>query len=409
MVFVVKPFVARRLVCALGSLGGRMVCGGLQNAMLVNHRRGYALVLDGRMRKYINAQVAHHKSLMEQIGKSGELEPKEIARLGKEISALGPLISANEEHCKLEKEVKELERELGSCGNDSEMKLLLEEEISDVVGALAKSEDNLVKVAVPVDPDDQSNAILELRAGAGGKEACLFVEDMLGMYRAHAENMGWKFELLEAAEVDVGGYREVSASLTGAGVYGCMKFESGVHRVQRVPATETQGRVHTSTVTVAIMIEPSDVDITIDERDLRIDTYRAQGAGGQHVNTTDSAVRVTHIPSGVVVACQDGRSQHKNKEKALKVLKARIYDAARIEQEQKHSAERKAQVGSGDRSERIRTYNFPQDRLTDHRINKTEYGLDRLFAGETLNNFTSLLKADFELQRLNEIMAEMKD
>jgi peptide chain release factor 1 len=258
---------------------------------------------------------------------------------------------------------------------------------------------------LPKDEADAKNVILEVRAGTGGDEAALFAGDLFRMYCRHAELQGWKVNILSVSESDVGGYKEVSASITGTGVFAQLKFESGVHRVQRVPATESGGRIHTSAATVAVLPEAEEVDVQINESDLRIDTYRASGAGGQHVNTTDSAVRITHIPTNTVVTVQDERSQHKNKAKAMKVLRARIYDNMRQIADAERTEARKGQVGTGDRSERIRTYNFPQGRVSDHRINLTLYKLDRLIAGDALHEMIDALQTEDQANRLAAIEA----
>nr|WP_281279287.1 peptide chain release factor 1 [Desulfobotulus mexicanus] len=257
----------------------------------------------------------------------------------------------------------------------------------------------LNQLLVPKDPNDGKNIILEIRAGTGGDEAALFAGDLFRMYARFAENSGWKVEILDASEPDVGGFKEVVAMIQGRGVYSVMKYESGIHRVQRVPTTETQGRIHTSAVTVAVLPEAEDVDVHVDEKDLRIDTYRSQGAGGQHVNTTDSAVRITHIPTGIVVQCQDEKSQHKNRLKAMQVLRARMYDALVQEQAAKRSADRKEQVGTGDRSGRIRTYNYPQSRVTDHRIGLTLYRLDAVLQGD-MAQLVDALRTHYQAEAL---------
>ena len=252
---------------------------------------------------------------------------------------------------------------------------------------------------LPKDAADERSAILEVRAGTGGDEAALFAGDLLRMYQRYAEEQGWKVELISASPSDVGGYKEIVASITGRGVFARLKYESGVHRVQRVPATETQGRIHTSTVTVAVLPQAEEVDVQINDADLRIDTYRASGAGGQHVNKTDSAVRITHLPTGVVVAMQEEKTQHKNRAKAMKVLRARLFEAERSRAAATRAADRKSQVGTGDRSERIRTYNFPQGRVSDHRINLTLYKIDRVMQGD-LDDFIDALTAEDQAARL---------
>jgi peptide chain release factor 1 len=259
---------------------------------------------------------------------------------------------------------------------------------------------------LPKDEADEKNAILEVRAGTGGDEAALFAAELFRMYQRYAELRGWRFELLNLAETDLGGYKEAVASIAGRNVFARLKFESGVHRVQRVPATEGSGRIHTSAATVAVLPEAEEVDVEIDEKDLRIDIFRASGPGGQSVNTTDSAVRITHLPSGLVVQQQDEKSQHKNKAKALKVLRARLYEMERARKDAMRAAERKGQVGSGDRSERVRTYNFPQGRVTDHRINLTLHKIDRVLAGEALDELVEALIAEDQARRLAEVGAE---
>jgi peptide chain release factor 1 len=277
-------------------------------------------------------------------------------------------------------DLKELDSYL--AGDDAEMKELAESEIPEIRVELESLDADLQIALVPKDPADSRSAFLEIRAGTGGDEAALFAGDLARMYLKFAETQGWKAEVLSESKAELGGYKEVIMKVAGDRVYGRLKFESGAHRVQRVPATESQGRVHTSACTVAVMAEADPMaETTIDTKDLRIDTFRASGAGGQHVNKTDSAIRITHIPTGVVVECQDERSQHKNKARALSLLQARLEDAARQEQQAKEASERKSLVGSGDRSERIRTYNFPQGRVTDHRINLTLYRLDEMMDG----------------------------
>ncbi len=268
---------------------------------------------------------------------------------------------------------------------------MAEEEIDALGTTLEQAEHDLKIMLLPKDKDDERNAILEVRAGTGGDEAALFAADLFSMYQRFSANQGWRFEVLEISETGIGGYKEASATITGNNVFARLKFESGVHRVQRVPETETGGRIHTSAATVAVLPEAEDVDVTLDDTDLRIDVFRASGPGGQSVNTTDSAVRITHIPTGIVVSQQDEKSQHKNRAKAMKILRARIYDAERARAEAERAASRKGQVGSGDRSERIRTYNFPQGRVTDHRINLTLYKLDKILAGESLDELVDAL------------------
>ena len=280
---------------------------------------------------------------------------------------------------------------------DAEVREMANADVSELETELTELEEQLKLMLLPKDPNDQRTVVLEVRAGTGGDEAALFAGDLFRMYCRYADHQGWKVELLSTAESEAGGYKEVIALVSGKGVFSRFKYESGTHRVQRVPETEAQGRIHTSACTVAVMPEADDVEVDIDPSDLRIDLYRASGAGGQHVNKTESAVRITHVPTGVVVACQDEKSQHKNKAKAMKVLKSRILDAMQAEQHAKMAADRKSQVGSGDRSERIRTYNFPQGRCTDHRVNLTLYKLEAIMQGdldEVIDTLTTHAQAE---------------
>ncbi|WP_436639488.1 peptide chain release factor 1 [Microbaculum sp. FT89] len=284
--------------------------------------------------------------------------------------------------------------------DDPEMADLAEAEVADLQIKIEDLEREMRILLLPRDVADEKGAILEIRAGTGGEEAALFAADLFRMYQRYAELEGWKVNVLSESESDRGGFREIIAEVSGRGVFAKMKFESGVHRVQRVPETEASGRIHTSAATVAVLPEAQDVDIDVDEGDLRIDVYRSSGAGGQHVNTTDSAVRITHLPTGIVVAVQDERSQHKNKAKAMKLLRAKLYDEERERRDSERAADRKGQVGSGDRSERIRTYNFPQGRVTDHRINLTLYKLDKVIAGEALGEVIDALITEDQARRL---------
>jgi peptide chain release factor 1 len=277
---------------------------------------------------------------------------------------------------------------------------MAEEEVQTLRERLPDLEMRVKLSLVPKDADDERNAILEVRAGTGGDEAALFAAELFRMYHRYADLRGWKFELLDLSETGIGGFKEATASIAGRGVFARLKFESGVHRVQRVPETEASGRIHTSAATVAVLPEAEEVDITIEDKDLRIDVYRSSGPGGQSVNTTDSAVRITHLPTGLVVIQQDEKSQHKNKARALKVLRARLYEAQRQALAATRAADRKSQVGSGDRSERVRTYNFPQGRVTDHRINLTLYKIDKVLAGEALDEIIDSLTAADTAERL---------
>jgi len=323
----------------------------------------------------------------------------DIAALGKEYADLRPVVGEIADYRRLLDAIAEAEAMLA----DPEMKELAEEELPALKARIPEVEQSLRLALLPRDAADARPAIVEIRPGTGGDEAALFAGDLLRMYQRYAETKGWKFEIIEESLTELGGIKEVIANVKGEGVFARLKFESGVHRVQRVPTTESGGRIHTSAATVAVLPEAQDVDIRIDAGDLRIDTMRASGAGGQHVNTTDSAVRITHIPSGIVVTSSE-KSQHRNREIAMGVLRARLYDAERQRVDSERSENRKSQVGSGDRSERIRTYNFPQGRMTDHRINLTLYKLDAIMAGD-LDEVVDALIADDQATKLAEIEA----
>ncbi len=323
----------------------------------------------------------------------------DIAALGKEYSDLRPVVEQIAEYRQLLRDIAEAEEMLA----DPEMKSLAEEELPQLRARLPEVEQALRIALLPRDAADARPAIIEIRPGTGGEEAALFAGDLLRMYQRYAERMGWKFEILDLNQSELGGVREVVANVRGEGVFARLKYESGVHRVQRVPETESGGRIHTSAATVAVLPEAQEVDIDIPASDLRIDTMRASGAGGQHVNTTDSAVRITHLPTGIVVTSSE-KSQHRNREIAMEVLRARLYDAERQRQHAERADARKSQVGSGDRSERIRTYNFPQGRMTDHRINLTLYKLDQVMAGD-LNEVIDALIADDQATMLAEMGA----
>ena len=319
----------------------------------------------------------------------------EFRKLSREHSDLSPLVDVYRRYRKVMEEIDE-NRELLS---DSEMKSMAEEELNALEEEKVRLDSEIRLLLLPKDPNDSRNVILEIRAGTGGDESALFSGDLFRMYSRFAEKNRWKVEMLSCSESERGGYKEVIASIEGQDVFAKLKYESGTHRVQRVPETEAQGRIHTSACTVAIMAEAEDVDIDIRPDDLKIDVYRSSGAGGQHVNTTDSAVRITHIPTGTIVACQEERSQIKNRAKAMKVLKTRILDNINQEQNARLAAERKSQVGSGDRSERIRTYNFPQGRMTDHRIGLTLYKLDMIMQGE-IGEIADALRAHYQMEAL---------
>jgi peptide chain release factor 1 len=331
---------------------------------------------------------------------SGELGGGEYAKVSKEHADLAPVISSVEAYRDAVKQQKDAAALADDPGTDSEMRSLAEEEGADLKGRVAKLEHDLRLQLLPKDAADNSSAIIEVRAGTGGDEAALFAADLLGMYQRYAQLQGWKVELLSMSESDLGGIKEATLEVDGRGAYAKLKFESGVHRVQRVPVTEASGRIHTSAATVAVLPEPEDVDVQINDKDLRIDVYRAQGAGGQHVNKTESAVRITHLPTGIAVAQQTEKSQHKNKAQAMKLLRAKLFEIERERIDKERAGERKSMVGSGDRSERIRTYNFPQGRVTDHRINLTLYKLDRIISGDDLGEIVDALVAEDQANKL---------
>lgn len=314
-------------------------------------------------------------------------------KLAKEHGDMKPIVEKYREYSKHKKELEE-NKEMLKESLDDEMKELVKEEISNLEDSIEKEEQDLKILLLPKDPNDEKNVFMEVRAGTGGDEAGLFAEDLLRMYRMFADKQKWKTEIMSISEQGVGGIKEVVFLVKGKGAYSKLKYESGVHRVQRVPATESSGRIHTSAATVAVLPEVEDVDVVINQNDLRIDVYRASGNGGQCVNTTDSAVRITHIPTGVVVTCQDEKSQLKNKDKAMKILKSRLYEKYQEEQNKDIADARKSQIGSGDRSERIRTYNFPQGRVTDHRINMTIYQLDSFLNGDISEMIDALITSD---------------
>ena len=350
-------------------------------------------------------QVVHrHAELQAMLSRVG-LDSARFTQASKEYAELGPLVEAVNELRAAQKEAQDLAGMIADAGTDAEMKALAEEEFRTAKERVPQLERGVQLMLLPKDEADARDAILEVRAGTGGEEAALFAADLFRMYQRYAALRGWKFEVMELSESGMGGYREATATVTGKDVFARLKFESGVHRVQRVPATESQGRIHTSAATVAVLPEAEEVDIKIEDKDLRIDVFRSSGPGGQSVNTTDSAVRITHLPTGVVVSQQDEKSQHKNKAKAMKILRARLYEAQRQKLHDERAASRKGQVGSGDRSERIRTYNFPQGRCTDHRINLTLYELDKVMEGTALDKVVEALIADDEASRLAEFAA----
>ena len=337
-----------------------------------------------------------------QLSRSAELSSKELADFSRELSELRPVCEQIELVRSLESELQDAMTMIAEAAGDQEMQAMAEAEVALLKDRIPGEKERLQLLLLPKDKDDSRNAILEVRAGTGGDEAALFGANLFSMYQRFAAKNGWRFEVMEVSETGIGGYKEATATISGTDVFARLKFESGVHRVQRVPETEAGGRIHTSAATVAVLPEAEEVDIDVDESDLRIDVFRASGPGGQSVNTTDSAVRITHIPTGIVVSQQDEKSQHKNRAKAMKILRARLYDAERVRVESERAAARKGQVGSGDRSERIRTYNFPQGRVTDHRINLTLYKLDRVMAGEALDEVIDALVSEDQSQRLAE-------
>ncbi|MEL6370815.1 MAG: peptide chain release factor 1 [Pseudomonadota bacterium] len=328
-------------------------------------------------------------------------DAEEIVRLAKEHGELKPIVEKIRELTGARQQIGEL-TEL-AAGDDPDLAEMAQEELGGLEETLPGLEHDLQLMLLPKDKADDSSIILEIRAGTGGDEAALFAGDLFRMYQRYASIHGWKVDVISQSEAEVGGFKEVQASIAGDGVFARMKFESGVHRVQRVPETETQGRIHTSAATVAVLPEPEEVDIEMNEADLRIDVFRASGPGGQSVNTTDSAVRITHLPTGIVVSQQDEKSQHKNRAKAMQVLRARLYEAERTRADAERAASRKSMVGSGDRSERIRTYNYPQSRVTDHRINLTLYKLDEIVAGEALDEITEALITQDQADRLSDM------
>lgn len=334
-----------------------------------------------------------HSTVEHQMAQNPD--PETYVALASEYSQLGGVVEKINEFQTATDDLAGLEELLADGETDAEMKEMAELEVPELKEKITSLTEDIKLLLLPKDAADDKSAVLEIRAGTGGNEAALFAGDLFRMYERHAANSGWKVEVLSASDGDAGGYKEVIASINGKGVFARMKFESGVHRVQRVPDTETQGRVHTSAATVAVLPEAEDIDVEVRNEDIRIDTMRSSGAGGQHVNTTDSAVRITHMPSGIVVTSSE-KSQHQNRANAMKSLRAKLYDMERQKADQERSDSRKGQVGSGDRSERIRTYNFPQGRLSDHRINLTLYKLDKIIEGEGLDEVIDALITDHQ-------------
>ena len=348
--------------------------------------------------------VVKYNSLEKELS-TGTIDPKTFAKKSKEYSDLGNIISYANSYLKFDDELKELEQILHDKSSDSEMKNLAEKELNTLKQKKIDHTNKLKIFLLPKDEDDSKNAIVEIRAGTGGLEASLFCADLFKMYEKVCSKKKWKLEIISISKSEAGGFKEVIFLVNGNDIYSYLKYESGVHRVQRVPTTETQGRIHTSASTVAVLPEAEEVDIQIKESELRIDVFRAGGPGGQSVNTTDSAVRITHLPTGVVVSQQDEKSQHKNKAKALKILRSRVYEAEKRKKDQERADNRKSQIGSGDRSERIRTYNFPQGRVTDHRINLTLHKLEEFLSGEIheeMNEALRLKEQDLKLQNLKQ-------
>ena len=345
-------------------------------------------------------RILKRQSELEARMAEGANDGETFAKLSKEYADLAPVAKLANELLQVVVGLEEAEELLAEADGDGEMRELAEAEREELNEKLPDLDQKFKIALLPRDAADEKSAILEIRAGTGGDEAALFAGDLLHMYQRYAEQMGWRFEMMSMSRTDLGGLKDAVASISGKGVFARMKYESGVHRVQRVPETESGGRIHTSAATVAVLPEAEEIDIVIDDKDLRIDTYRAQGAGGQHVNKTDSAVRITHLPTGVVVQQQDESSQHKNKAQAMKVLRARLYEAERDKAVANRAESRKEQVGSGDRSERIRTYNFPQGRITDHRINLTLYKLEQMMEGQAVNEVVDALILEDQANQL---------
>ena len=346
----------------------------------------------------LDALVARYATIETDL--AGQPDRQTYVKLSREFSELGPLVDSVKAYRATIDEIAGLDALLGDAATDAEMRVLAAQERPTLVARRDRLEQQIKVALIPKDAMDERDVVFEIRAGTGGDEAARFAGDLFRMYERYAAKQGWKVEVISASEGTVGGYKEIIAEVHGRGAFAKLKYESGVHRVQRVPATEGSGRIHTSTATVAVLPEAADVDVTINEADLKIDTMRAGGAGGQHVNKTESAVRLTHVPSGIVIVVQAERSQHRNKAMALSLLRARLYDAERRRRDAERAAERRGQVGSGDRSERIRTYNFPQGRVTDHRINLTMHKLPQVLEGEALGEIVDALVTDHQASLL---------
>tara|TARA_B100000989_G_C19522170_1_gene464765 strand:+ start:1507 stop:2583 length:1077 start_codon:yes stop_codon:yes gene_type:complete len=348
----------------------------------------------------ISKIIDREKEIENILVNSSNLKPSELAGLSKELSDIKIITDLAKKKENLVKEILDLSEILNDKKTDAEIREIATNEFNSLKETISSLERELQFALLPRDKDDTRNVILEVRAGTGGDEAGLFASNLFSMYEKLSIKNKWKFEVMEVSETSVGGYKEAQANIIGNGVFGRLKYESGVHRVQRVPTTETSGRIHTSAATVAVLPEAEDLEIVIEEKDLRIDVFRSSGPGGQSVNTTDSAVRITHIPSGIVVSQQDEKSQHKNRAKAMKILQSRLYEVERRKQQDERSSTRKDQVGTGDRSERIRTYNFPQGRVTDHRINLTLHKLEKVLSGEALDELIDALIVEDRLLKL---------
>lgn len=353
--------------------------------------------------KKLDHMTTRYYELRDVLSASSFSDPQEFAKVSKEYSDLEDVVKAIENLRKVQNDLKDLTEVLADDSLEDDLKKMAESELHELKHQIPVLERELQLLLLPKDKDDDRNAIIEIRAGTGGDEAALFAADLFRMYQRYAEIKDWGFEIMHLNDTGIGGFKEATAMIRGKGVFARLKFESGVHRVQRVPATEASGRIHTSAATVAVLPEAEEVDIHIEEKDLRIDVFRSSGPGGQSVNTTDSAVRITHIPTGLVVQQQDEKSQHKNKAKALRVLRSRLYDLERQKIESTRAAERKGQIGTGDRSERIRTYNFPQGRVTDHRIGLTLYKLEYILNGAAVDELIEPLIAEDQASRLSEV------
>jgi len=346
----------------------------------------------------LDTLLARHAAIEAEL--AGQLSPEDYVRLSREFAEIGPVAHKVKAYRDVTTEISDLEDIIADSTVDAEMRAIANAEKPELEAKRAALEQDIRVALLPKDAMDERNVILEIRAGTGGDEAALFAGDLFRMYERHAAKQGWKTEIISVSEGTMGGYKEIICEIRGRGAFAKLKFESGVHRVQRVPDTEGSGRIHTSTATVAVLPEVEDVDVAINEADLRIDTMRSGGAGGQHVNKTESAVRITHIPSGIVVVVQEERSQHRNRAKALALLRAKLYDAERQKRDAERAAERRGQVGTGDRSERIRTYNFPQGRVSDHRINLTLYKLPQVIEGEALDEVIDALVTEHQASLL---------